>query len=144
MRVLRTEVRAHTSPELNMPQFRTLAFLGRNEGAMLGDVAAFLTLSLSAASKLVDGLVSANLIDRDSDPSDRRKVVLKLTPSGRLKFDEARRITAEFIAERVAPLSHAERACIIEAMGILQRVFANVPPETAGQAAKNSRAKLPA
>ena len=48
--LIRANIRAHSSPELSMPQFRALAFLGRNEGAMLGDVATFLTLSLSAAS----------------------------------------------------------------------------------------------
>ena len=47
MRVIRAKVRAHSSPELSVPQFRALAFLGRNEGAMLGDVATFLVLTLS-------------------------------------------------------------------------------------------------
>src|SRR5580698_4517559 len=82
MRVIRAKVRSHSSPELTMPQFRALAFLGRNEGAMLGDVANFLTLTLSAASKLVDGLVTANLVTRESDTVDRRRIVLKLTPLG--------------------------------------------------------------
>src|SRR5580693_6245565 len=76
MRVIRSKVRAHSSPELSMPQFRALAFLGRNEGAMLGDVANFLTLTLSATSKLVDGMVNTRLVARKSDPRDRRKIVL--------------------------------------------------------------------
>src|SRR5580700_4584120 len=97
MRVIRSKVRSHSSPELSMPQFRALAFLGRNEGAMLGDVASFLVLSLSATSKLVDGLVSAHLGTRESDPLDRRKSVVGLTASGRRKFDAAREATADFL-----------------------------------------------
>jgi DNA-binding MarR family transcriptional regulator len=143
MRVIRSEVRAHSTPELTMPQFRTLAFLGRNEGAMLGDVAGFLTLSLSAASKLVDGLVVADLIARESDPSDRRKVALKLTPSGQKKFATARQATAEFLANRVAPLSTGDRVSIIDAMQILHRVFSEAPSETNGHLAKGARYKLP-
>jgi len=143
MRVIRAEVRAHSTPELTIPQFRALAFLGRNEGAMLGDVAAFLTLSLSAASKLVDGLVVANLVTRESDLRDRRKIVLRLTASGQKKFAAARQATAEFLADRVAGLSTTDRVSIIDAMQILHRVFSDGPPETNGHLPKNTRYKLP-
>jgi len=142
MRVIRAEVRTHSSPELTMPQFRALAFLGRNEGAMLGDVAGFLTLTLSAASKLVDGLVTADLVTRDCDPSDRRKIVLKLTSAGQEKFAAARQATAEFLAQRVAGLTATDRGCIVDAMQVLHRVFSDEPPETNGHLAKGPRAKL--
>jgi len=142
MRVIRSKVRAHSSPELSMVQFRALAFLGRNEGAMLGDVAAFLTLTLSAASKLVDGLVNAELVTRESDPRDRRKIVLKLTAAGKEKFTSARQATADFLAERVAPLSTEDRVCIAEAMRVLQRAFIDVP-ETGEQLAKGAPCALP-
>jgi len=128
MRVIRAKVRANSSPELSVPQFRALAFLGRNEGAMLGDVASFLVLTLSAASKLIDGLVIADLVTRDSDPLDRRKIVLKLTASGQRKFAAVRQATADFLTERVAEVSVDERACIADAMRILRGVFADVPP----------------
>lgn len=143
MRVIRSEVRAHSTPELTMPQYRTLAFLGRNEGAMLGDVATFLTLTLSAASKLVDGLVNDDLVTRDSDPLDRRKIVLKLSPLGQKKYAAARLAASEFLAERVAPLSTADRLSIIAAMQILHRIFSEGPPETNGHLAKGARYKLP-
>jgi DNA-binding MarR family transcriptional regulator len=136
MRVIRAKVRAVSSPELSMPQFRTLAFLGRNDGAMLGDVAAFLVLTLSAASKLVDGLVSADLVTRESDPLDRRKIVLGLTAAGRRKFNEAREATADFLTDRVAQVTPEERNRIADAMRILRGIFSDVPPETRGSLAK--------
>jgi DNA-binding MarR family transcriptional regulator len=142
MRVIRAEIRSHSSPELTMPQFRALAFLGRNEGAMLGDVANFLTLTLSAASKLVDGLVIANLITRDSDPVDRRRIVLKLTPAGQARFAAVRQASADFLARRVESLSDADRERIVDAMQILQRIFSDEPPETDGRVAKGTRYKL--
>ena len=125
-----------------MPQYRALAFLGRNEGAMLGDVAGFLTLTLSAASKLVDGLVNADLVARASDPRDRRKIALKLTVSGEIKFNTVRQAAAVFLAERVAPLPPEDRACIVEAMRVLQRTFSDVP-ETAQPLVKRAPYRLP-
>lgn len=142
MRVIRSKVRAHSSPELSMPQFRALAFLGRNEGAMLGDVASFLTLTLSAASKLVDGLVNADLVTRESDLRDRRKIVLKLTPAGKDKFAAARQATSDFLAERVAPLASEDRVCIADAMRVLQRVFTDVP-ETSAHLTKDDPCRMP-
>ena len=136
MRVIRAKVRAHSSPELSVPQFRALAFLGRNEGAMLGDVASFLVLTLSAASKLVDGLVTTGLVARESDPLDRRKIVLKLTTAGERKFAAVREATADFLTERVAEVSADERACITEAMRTLRGIFSDVPPEIGGRVIK--------
>jgi DNA-binding MarR family transcriptional regulator len=127
MRVIRSKVRAHSSPELSIPQYRTLAFLGRNEGAMLGDVANFLTLTLSAASKLVDGLVNAKLVARQSDPNDRRKIALKLTSVGKAKYSAVRQGAIDFLTDRVDALSLEDRACIADAMQILQRAFTDVP-----------------
>ena len=142
MRVIRAKVRAHSSPELSMPQFRALAFLGRNEGAMLSDVASFLVLTLSATSRLVDGLVTTNLVTRESDPLDRRKIALRLTASGQKKFDAAREATADFLTERVADVSSEERACITDSMRILRGIFSDVPPETSGRLLKSEHASI--
>jgi DNA-binding MarR family transcriptional regulator len=142
MRVIRANVRANGTPELSMPQFRALAFIGRNQGAMLGDVANFLSLSLSATSKLVDGLVTEDLVDRESDPLDRRKIALTLTATGEKKFALARQATAEFLAERVSALSTTDRVRVIDAMQILQRIFSDEPPETNGHLTRGARYKL--
>jgi DNA-binding MarR family transcriptional regulator len=130
MRVIRSKVRNHSSPELSVAQFRTLAFLGRNENAMLGDVATFLALTLPAASKLVEGLVIAGFARREIDPSDRRKVVLTLTPPGRRKYATALKASADFLAERMSLLGANERGWITRAMKSLHTVFSDDPPET--------------
>ncbi|MEI9896764.1 MAG: hypothetical protein WDN28_23610 [Chthoniobacter sp.] len=91
-------------------------------------MSSFLALTLSAASKLVDGLVTADLVARDSDPLDRRKIVLKLTASGHRKFAAVRQATADFLTERVSEVSLHERACITDAMRTLRGIFSEVPP----------------
>jgi DNA-binding MarR family transcriptional regulator len=139
MRVIRAQVRSHSGPELSVAQFRTLAFLGRNETAMLGDVANFLALTLPAASKLVDGLVAAGFARREVDPADRRKIVLTLTAQGRRKYAAALRVSADYLADRMLLLDVAEREQIARAMKSLHAVFADEPSETRTARAKPTR-----
>lgn len=129
MRVIRTNVRSHSGPELSMPQFRTLAFLGRNECAMLSDVSHFLGLTLPAASKLIDGLVSAKLASRETHAGDRRRVSLELTKSGRRKYESVVQTAREFLAGKLSHLSATERASLLEAVSLLHRAFANAPDD---------------
>lgn len=144
MRVIRAKVRSHSSPELTMAQFRALAFLGRNQRAMLSDVATFLALTLPATSKLIDGLVSAGLARREIDPLDRRKVALTLTAAGKRRYAAALKSSADFLAQRVSKLSAAQREQIVGALKSLQAIFADDPPETRGPTPrpklKNARA----
>jgi DNA-binding MarR family transcriptional regulator len=141
MRVIRARVRSHSSPELSMPQFRALAFLGRNHRAMLGDVGNFLALSLPAASKLIDGLVTAGFATRETDLEDRRKVVLELTAAGRRRYAAALKASAEFLAGRVGSLSATERGRIARAMRSLRSIFDDAPPEVRnwGQSARRAQ-----
>jgi DNA-binding MarR family transcriptional regulator len=142
MRNIRAKVRRHSGPELSVPQFRTLAFLGRNDRVMLGDVATFLALTLPAASKLIDGLVSVGFATREIDPDDRRKVILALTPAGRRKFNAALKFTADFLAERVSNLKEADRAAVARAMKALDKVFTEDPSETRNGAPRARNVRL--
>ncbi len=138
MRVIRAQVRSHSSPELSIPQFRALAFLGRNQSAMLRDVGDFLAITIPAASRLIDGLVAAGFSTRVIDPADRRKVMLTLTAAGRRKYAAALKVSAEFLAERVERLSALERERLAHAMKSLRSIFADEPPETGNLPLKRS------
>jgi DNA-binding MarR family transcriptional regulator len=141
MRVIRARVRSHSSPELSMPQFRALAFLGRNEKAMLGDVGSFLAVTLPAASKLIDGLVEAGFAMREIDPADRRKVSLTLTAAGRKKYAAALKASADYLEERVLRLSATECQRLAQAMRSLRAIFADEPPETSNGSKSTRRAR---
>jgi DNA-binding MarR family transcriptional regulator len=134
MRVLRAQVRSKSMPELSIPQFRALAFLGRNAGAMLSDVANFLALTLPSASKMVDGLFSAGLVERLADTVDRRKIALSLTIAGREKYDAAVHAAEAFLASRLATLDGRQRDEVLRAMNLLHSLFDD-PPETRRSAA---------
>jgi DNA-binding MarR family transcriptional regulator len=84
---------------LTFSQARVLRVLGRAEGAMrIGDLATKLEIVPRSATSMVDTLEEAGLAVREADRSDRRSVLVSLTPAGRTLLDrlsEARRASAE-------------------------------------------------
>jgi len=133
MRCIRANVRSHRGQDMSVPQFRTLAFIGRNKGAALSDVAGHLGLTLPSTSKLVEGLVSAKLVIREIDPTDRRYVVLALTSAGQRKYDSARKMARDFIAAKVAHLGPEQREEIFAAARTLKQIFAGADGQGSGR-----------
>jgi DNA-binding MarR family transcriptional regulator len=123
MRVLRAEMRSRGAG-LAVPQFRTLAFLNRHPGASLSDVAEHLGLTLASTSKKVDGLVTRQLVVRESSTDDRRRVTLDLSAEGRELFAAARQGTCESFADSLAGLSADDLVTVDRALRVLQATFA--------------------
>lgn len=72
----------------------------------LGAVANGLGVHPSNATRTVDRLVSAGLLDRSDDPTDRRNLVLRLNPQGQDLVDQVmdrRRDAIAAILERMPP-----------------------------------------
>jgi DNA-binding MarR family transcriptional regulator len=127
MHAIRSQMRSHWTPDLSVPQFRALAFLDRQEGASLSDVAEHIGLTLPSMSKLMDGLVGRNLVIRASDPADRRRMRLSLTVHGRLTLQAARVAIQDHLAGQLATLPAERQVTIREAMRALRMSFAPNP-----------------
>lgn len=123
MRTIRAEMRRHRAPGVSVPHFRALAFLNRNEGASLSEVAEYIGLTLPSMSTLIDGLVTRELVTRQTAPTDRRRVTLALTARGKSTLEAARRDTQARLAEILAALSSAERTTVVQALQALRAVF---------------------
>lgn len=104
--------------ELTMPQFRTLMMLGHGPQRM-GAIAALLTSSLSSATSMIDRLVDKGLVERASDPEDRRVVICRLTDSGREEVDRFWRIGRLGIARIAVHLTTEELRTIVDAIHLL-------------------------
>lgn len=75
----------HESEELSMgaTDIRALFYIGENaEATTPKQVAEFLELSTGATTSLVDRMEGAGTLVREAHPTDRRSVVLRLTPKG--------------------------------------------------------------
>lgn len=123
IQAIRFEMRSQRLTDLNVPQFRTLAYINRHPGASLSDAAEFIGLTLSSMSILVNGLVERGLVCRETSATDRRRVTLTLTATGKAMFDDVLERTQGRLAEMVAALSESQRAVIIEAMELLRPIF---------------------
>jgi DNA-binding MarR family transcriptional regulator len=65
--------------ELSASQASALLFLNDHDGSTLRDLADALGVDLATASALVDRLMSQELVNRETDPADRRRARLSLS-----------------------------------------------------------------
>ena len=133
-RELRSEMRKQSSTDLTVAQFRTLAFVDRNVGASLLEVANHLGLTPPSTSRLIDGLITRGMIIREDHPADRRRVKLTVTPRGQRILEASRQGTLNYLANKLGCLNANDRKTIVKAMKTLQPIFTN--PACAGPGAK--------
>lgn len=74
-------------PRMTVPQLRVLVMVSNEHGLSVNAVARGLGVNASSASRTCERLVSSGLLHRDEHTSDRRKVVLSLSSSGRRLVD---------------------------------------------------------
>lgn len=127
MRIIRRNFRAQRDPDLTLPEFRALAYINRNAGCALNEVAEFVGVEAPAASKLVESLVQRGLAKREADPGDRRRVQLSVLPKGEKSILTVREHTREFLNQQLAHLSAEEQVTVNAAMQILKEAFASSP-----------------
>jgi len=101
---------------VSMPQFRVLSFLERRGSSSLSELASYLGVSLPSASRLVDGMSSRGLIEACDDPSDRRRLLLRLTDKGRETLASAR---ARALGMLSARLSWIPRGDVLRSIEVL-------------------------
>jgi DNA-binding MarR family transcriptional regulator len=80
-------------PMLSPPQVHLLFTIARKkeEGISVKDLAEQSSITPGAVTQFVDGLVERGLVSRESDPSDRRIVRLKLTELAKNQFEKFRK-----------------------------------------------------
>ncbi|MGD0645321.1 MAG: MarR family transcriptional regulator [Candidatus Bathyarchaeia archaeon] len=122
---IRSEMRSRRSPDLTVPQFRTLAFINKNVGSSLLQVAEHLGLTPPSTSRLVDGLIVRSMITREDYPADRRRLRLTVTPRGQKILETSRRFTLAYLAEKLSSVSTDDREVILKAMKTLHPIFTN-------------------
>ncbi len=123
MRDIRSQMRSRRTPDLTVPQFRTLSFVNRNAGSSLSDVADHIGITLPSTSKLVDALLKKGLITRDEHPKDRRRVQLVVTSRGQAILETSRKGTLSSLSEKLSSINADDRATIIKAMQTMRSVF---------------------
>jgi DNA-binding MarR family transcriptional regulator len=125
MRAIRSQMRSRGSLDLTVPQFRALAFVNRNKGSSLCEVADHVGLTSPSASTLVDGLIERGMMTREEHPDDRRRIRLAVTEPGEAILEASTRGTMTYLAKKLSGVSADDREIIVKAMETLRSVFTN-------------------
>jgi DNA-binding MarR family transcriptional regulator len=106
----------------------TLRRSGKPYQRTMGELVAAAMISSAAATNRVDRLVAKGLVDREADPDNRRRVLVRLTPAGlrlvnRLvagHVDNERHLLAQMPPRQLPELANLLRALLVS-LGDAQR-----------------------
>jgi DNA-binding MarR family transcriptional regulator len=106
--------------ELTYQQYNVLRMIDTLGPQPQGEVARRLMVTAPVVTRLVSTLVEAGLVERHTDPGDRRAVIIALSPSGRRRARAMRRDLLAAAHELLEPLPGEKRAAIAAALEELQ------------------------
>ncbi|MFN3761918.1 MAG: MarR family winged helix-turn-helix transcriptional regulator [Anaerolineae bacterium] len=106
---------------LTFPQFMALCSLEHAEGQSMrmGDLAAATHQSAASMTGIVDRLLEGGLVERRPDPTDRRSVVVALTPQGAQLLERVRAGRRHTVEGLLRSLSADEQAQLHAILGKL-------------------------
>ncbi|BAD41412.1 MarR family winged helix-turn-helix transcriptional regulator [Symbiobacterium thermophilum] len=104
-------------PRMSMSQMIVLKALKARGPLQVTEVANELTVTLSAATGLVDRLVKAGFAERERDQRDRRVVWVRITPEGEQALEAAIQRRRAAFREMVKNLTEAELEQLCDILG---------------------------
>ena len=109
-------------PALSDTQLAALATLERHGAMSPGDLAEHEKVQPPSMTRVIAALADWGLVTRAPHPTDRRQVILTVTPAGRSLVQKVRRRKEAWLARKLAELSPQERAVLRAAAPILEKL----------------------
>ena len=106
--------------ELTYQQYNVLRMIDTMGPQAQAEVARRLLVTAPVVTRLASTLADAGLVERKTDPKDRRAVLLALTPTGRRRARAMRRDLLEAAHDLLEPIAEERRANIRAALEELQ------------------------
>ena len=88
----------------------------------IGDLAVRERVAAPTITRVVGILTEAGLVQRTSDPDDRRSWLVSITPAGRRQLDQIRSERVTLLVRRLAALSGEDRNAIAAALPVLESI----------------------
>lgn len=107
-------------------QIRALGFLSRNHTQTIGELAEAMGVTISTASGLVDKLVEEDLVERSTNPDDRRQVLIRLAPAALEIQTELRAIRRRQVLAAVDALEPNQRDCFLGSIQAIAGALSNL------------------
>ncbi|WP_235032113.1 MarR family winged helix-turn-helix transcriptional regulator [Actinacidiphila yanglinensis] len=114
----------HSSRDLSLTSLATLSTLSRTGPRRITDLAAVEGVTQPSVTTLVTNLERAGLVERRSDPADRRVVLVALTDAGADYIHTRRRSSVEVFSALIELLPPDEAAALAAAVPALERLRA--------------------
>jgi DNA-binding MarR family transcriptional regulator len=119
---LSRQTRQHSRSDFTPSQVSALSSLDQRGPLRLGELARYECVAPPTLTKIVANLEADGLVERTTDPDDRRSAVVALTRAGRSALTRIRNERNAFLAERISLLSAAERARLADAIDLITRL----------------------
>ncbi|HJP78989.1 MAG TPA: MarR family transcriptional regulator [Pseudonocardiaceae bacterium] len=107
---------AAVEESITLPQFRLLVVLSTRGAVKLTQLAEQLGVAPSTATRMVDRLVSADLVSREVNPNSRRELVVSLSAAGQAVVRQVTQRRRRDIARIVARMPEQQRQGLIDAL----------------------------
>ena len=120
---IETEVRRRLRAQfgISLARFDYLAQLHRHtEGLRMSTLSRYLMVTGGNVTALTDELEREGLVQRDSDPEDRRSWRLRMTAAGRKAFERIAREHEQWVIELFRGLDTAHKKTLYEGLGQLR------------------------
>jgi DNA-binding MarR family transcriptional regulator len=122
-RLMRRRLRAGVvGPPVRGAQVELLRLVGQHPGTRISHAAQRLGLAGNTVSTLVNQLVDARLLRRETAADDRRAALLHLTPAAESRLRDWQERREALMREQVGRLSEVDRAALAAAVPALRRL----------------------
>jgi DNA-binding MarR family transcriptional regulator len=120
---LQRRLRQEALGGLSPGQASTLGTVRRLGQPTLGELAAEEQVQPPSMTRIVGHLVAMGLVSRETDPSDRRSVRVRVTPEGERALQRIRRAKNAFLVRRLDQLGPEDRRRAEELVALLEHLL---------------------
>jgi DNA-binding MarR family transcriptional regulator len=111
-------------------RMKVLGLLSRSGPTRAGELAVVCGITPSAMTEMIESLVEDKHARRDDDPTDRRAVLIAITPAGQAEVDRVVAVATAILLTSLERLSGEQRARLRAALTDLAEVLASTSKET--------------
>ena len=116
---------------LTNARIMALAAVDAEDGCSMTDLAERLALPAPLATRVADELVARDLVERSGDPSDRRRVVLRLTEEGRRAFETVHQEAEQLVSAVLLRMTEDETEALLAGLRAFLRALHAPAPDRA-------------
>ena len=127
--LMQSSIQGWINLPLTLPQLRTLFVIAHHRTLSVAQVSQHLGIGEPTASHLVERLVQADLIRREEDPQDRRRVQVRLSPAGE-ELIERLLGWEQFLGEWLQHISPEKLSLLQQGLSV---IMAELPSQEMGE-----------